>query len=85
MPETKTQTRLLSGNFEHHITLKKMQEWLGHEHSRLYSCLFPVVLPNLKDPMDGLFEHEHQGWGQPPDRIPGNPAIKTDHKNDKKV
>ena len=25
-----------------------MQEWLGHEHSRLYSCLFPSVLPNFK-------------------------------------
>ena len=65
MPEAKPQTRILSGNFEHYITLKKMQEWLRHMHSRLCSCLFPIVLPNLKDPMDDFFEHEHQGWGQP--------------------
>ena len=65
MPETKTLLQILSGNFEHHIALRRMQEWPGHMHSRLYSCLFPIVLPNLKDPMDGLFEHEHQEWGQP--------------------
>ena len=29
MSETKSQTQILSGNFEHHIILKKMQEWIG--------------------------------------------------------
>ena len=33
MPETKTQTQLLSGNLEHNRTLRKMQEWLGRESS----------------------------------------------------
>ena len=85
MLETKTRTQILPGNFEHHITLREIQERLGYMHSRLYSCLFPVVLPNLKDPMDDFFEHEHQGWApNPPDRIPENPTIKTDNKNDKK-
>jgi len=35
--------------------------------------------------MDDFFKHEHQGWASnPPDRIPENPTIKTDNKNDKK-
>jgi hypothetical protein len=86
MLETKTRTQILPGNFERPKTLRKMQQWFGYTHSRLYSYLFPVELPNLKDPMDDFFEHEHQGWApNPPDRIPENQTIKTDNKNDKKV
>lgn len=48
MPETKIQTRILSGNFEHPITLKKMQEWLRHMHSRLIRICFPSYYQILK-------------------------------------
>jgi len=34
MPETKTQTQILSGNLERNITLRKMLEWLRHKSSK---------------------------------------------------
>ena len=40
MPETKTQTQILPGNLEHHITLRRMREWFGHKSSKTI-----VVLP----------------------------------------
>ena len=43
MSETKLQPPFLSGNFEYHITLREMQQWLGHERSKtttIYSHVF---------------------------------------------
>ena len=57
MPETKTSTQFLSGNFEHPKTLRRMQEWPGHKSSKtivVYTYVSNQGLQNIKNPFDDL-------------------------------
>jgi hypothetical protein len=57
MPETKTQAQILSGNFEHHIALRKMPEWLGRESSittAVYTHVSRSSFTKFKNPIVDL-------------------------------